>query len=109
MTQKHTPGPWEWRLEKPGDQESAYHHESLLGPDNIPVLTANDGLGLVSEYVMWHNKADKPLIAAATDLLAALESFVSRARGLKSKLRRPLWLEASLTEAEAAIAKAQGR
>ena len=77
MTQQHTPGPWEWRFEKVGSRPSAYHHESLLGPDNIPILTANDGLMLDSEYQIWHNDADKALIATAPDLLTAARFALS--------------------------------
>ena len=62
---KATPGEWEWRFENPTTQRSAYHHPSLLGPHNEPICTANDGLGIDSEYAVCNSEHDADLIAHA--------------------------------------------
>ena len=66
---KATPGEWEWRFENPTTKRSAYHHPSLLGPHNEPVCTANDGLGLDSEYSICTSGHDADFIAhSLTDI-----------------------------------------
>lgn len=60
---KHTPGPWEWQ-----DGE-----EALVGPKHVVMLETNYGLTFAKYPGGEIEKANARLIAAAPDLLEALE------------------------------------
>lgn len=77
-----TPEPWEWRFENAVTKPSAYCHPSLLGPGHKKVLTANDGLGVDSEYQMWSNDSDKDLIASAPSALRLLVALARATQDL---------------------------
>lgn len=89
-TTKHTPGPWSVMSEWP-EELDGYEHHCVVGADNEPL----------TDYPA--NEADIVLMAAAPELLAALELLVDNPyrEGTESdeRLRRI---------ALAAIAKAKG-
>lgn len=99
---KHTPGPWHWP-----------HDSNALCPVNpdykvsavSQILYADGGhgfLGRSNSDTLAELEADRRLIAAAPDLLAALE------RLLLSGDVRDAAEKSALTQARAAIAKATG-
>jgi hypothetical protein len=96
-----TPGPWKWVEERGG----VYR---LIGADGTVV--ADDGSAW-GEYGGWMNSPDEPnarLIAAAPDLLEAIQGF---RRQLKIYASVYLWdkeVHRLLDECDAAIAKARG-
>ena len=94
METKHTPGPWEYRPEP--EQPNPYWHQFKVsfGSAGIMEGASHDRHGQGA-----HNAR---LIAAAPDLLAALEEIIAEAEGG--------WLRQSLIakRARAAIAKAKG-
>ena len=88
---KHTPGPWEWEKVEGGPDELVVTEWTLKGPDAL------------CRY--WYDNPptqDAKLIAAAPDLLTALEELVDwrEAYGAGEKL--------PLDKARAAIKKATG-
>jgi hypothetical protein len=89
---KHTPGPWRWKTE--GIDEL----ESLAGPSNS---VCDFGVNIPHDSMPGNSpsNADKALIAAAPDLLAALKGVVRVAD------RATVEFDAART----AIAKAEGR
>lgn len=98
---KHTPGPWYWC-----DGE---------GDDDLPYLTSQTGIicefGNCREYYPQcgdiPNKSDRRLIAAAPELLEALELLIANVHScactFPTKEERDAWGKAA-----AAIAKAKG-
>jgi hypothetical protein len=67
---QHTPGPWEWD----GDPSNDLIH---YREENAPWLTSNDGrIPVIRGDVSVANLADARLIAAAPDLLAALNGLM---------------------------------
>jgi len=70
MNTKHTPGPWNW------------HGPYMTGAFKVTALAEDDAI-LCQVYITGENAAhDAPLIAAAPDLLAALQVQIEpRARG----------------------------
>ena len=63
---KHTPGPWEWSEDSPD--------AVLRGGDRDVVLRPNYGICVGDIYgIIMAKKEDKDLIAAAPDMLDALE------------------------------------
>lgn len=98
MTTKHTPGPWTLGM---GDNHT---HLSILAPGNsyCKLLVAR----MPGEYrptdAIWRViEADARLIAAAPDLLAALEQLAEAAAILGT-------FAPELVSARAAIARAKG-
>jgi hypothetical protein len=104
MTDKHTPGPWVWdcntlRPAEPNPDVSAVHS----------ILDADGGYGFLGSHHMETQQeldADRALIAAAPDLLAALQIVV---RDWTAQFERnghlaPTWCK----RAREAIAKAGG-
>ena len=86
---KHTPWPWEILA-------GSYGGVFILGP---PV-------GYDGEY---ENPADAHLIAAAPDLLEALEQVLIEYDDAELANAEPVTLTAAILEARAAIAKAKGQ
>jgi hypothetical protein len=101
---RHTPGPWEWngntlRPAQPDPAASAVHS----------ILDAEGGYGFLSSkptQTIAELDADRALIAAAPDLLAALTAMTRRYRFFM--VSEGVWDDA-LQHAERAIAKAEGR
>lgn len=106
---EHTPGPWGYDETTLAICRLIVTIEEVQAFRVSPTASSNHVITYVPcDVNRQEQEANARLIAAAPDLLAALEGFVQRVEGLKSRLRRPLWLDASLTEAKAAIAKAKG-
>lgn len=99
-----TPGPWD--IQNKGNlYGSSARLEVVKGINQhsrkaFPTIAKLKGLS-PEDY------ANARLMAAAPEMLAALGGFVQRVSALKSQLRRPVWLDACMKEAEAAIAKAK--
>lgn len=86
----HTPGPWKWICSDAGPvdeygcstpaeidptafkSKGYYANPELIGNNESPVITAGAG-----EYCPFRNGADALLIAAAPDLLEALQSILN--------------------------------
>ena len=65
MNTKHTPGPWNW------------HGPYMTGAFKVTALAEDDAI-LCQVYITGENAVhDAPLIAAAPDLLAALEAVLT--------------------------------
>ena len=105
---KSTPGPWKFGVlswgefeEKPFDYRpnGFVGNPGIFSQDNKPVAACD-------EYYIFSNAADVALIAAAPDLLAALEQAVARLQ-IANEEGSPI-LSAWLPEARAAIARAKG-
>lgn len=95
---KHTPGPWQW-----------WTSNSFLRLSSQ--ATGKDG-GVIDSYVMRDghpslrvSKQDMALIAAAPDLLEALQNIVKEAKNPKGEMYDLLIV---IGEAQAAISKALG-
>ena len=91
----HTPGPW-----VAGDDEGSDYY--LVGP--------HDGNGIVYQSaVELHIEADTRLIAAAPEMLAALQAVLAEIEGPDRPHSTDSWLPAHLAhQVRAAIAKAEG-
>ena len=90
---KHTPGPWTYKLDK----------DSFV---NFEITTAHDSTSIVGgcgccDSPWVSSEADARLIAAAPELLEALESLVQRVGGDE-------WFAEWAGMARVAIAKAKG-
>lgn len=102
---KHTPGPWE--LQKPlfGEQHIYVHSENTVngkvksGRQHICVVPYEGKRGSIAYHEMF--KANAKLIAAAPELLAALEDIVLSVEYGASSINRLLF-----ANARAAIIKA---
>lgn len=93
MTIKHTSGPW--RYEPGRDGRPPY------------VIRGTEGGFVVVGMTAERQEADARLIAAAPDLLLALERITSSYRSLLA--RRPVRdVDETLAEVDAALAKARG-
>ncbi len=122
---KHTPGPWTWYagpIHEPYDDGTQEAHDPVswvcTGYVGNPCLVAANGAVVVDagngEYSPC-NEADGTLIAAAPDLLAALEAIAARVDGVFDDPALmafgPLSIDTEadcLAIARAAIAKARG-
>jgi hypothetical protein len=62
----HTPGPWAWHREETAMQE--FRGYSVVGADHLVIIPPED----------IQNEADARLIAAAPDLLVAMEEYAER-------------------------------
>jgi len=116
---KHTPGPWLFGLHRYNDETNQYEVDvkpfDYAGPgyyDNPAILTA-DGTEIVGcdEYNVFGTPADRQLMCAAPDLLAALIALVavneSHNCAMEKVIGRPTnWNDSYLDAARAAIAKA---
>jgi hypothetical protein len=91
---KHTPGPWEWIGTIANPACFCYLQSESESNDEDYVGACTEGKGFTL------NAANARLIAAAPQLLEALESCV---RQMEAQMTRPF-----LTKARAAVAKAKG-
>jgi hypothetical protein len=93
---KHTPGPWHLQSQESYDGRATYHYLRVFD-DNLNAICSeeygarNDG-----------GRANMHLIAAAPDLLEALEDVIG------SLNNRLINMDAAQEKAQAAIAKAKG-
>jgi hypothetical protein len=95
----HTPGPWEYNRCNKTDKtrvEFQIRRKGSVGLNEIVAFTDDKAL-----YNEEHVEADAKLIAAAPDLLKALQGVVHHNNGLKDKLSPAL-----MRHVESAIAKA---
>lgn len=98
---KHTEGPWEFRELSPFDDGLGY-----ISADGRDIIHSG-----VLDLSKDENLANARLIAAAPDLLAALELFVERDAALKREnpdLTPSARFTRLLEAGEAALAKARG-
>ena len=95
MSAQHTPGPW-----IAGDDEGSDYY--LVGP--------HDGDGIVYQPVVkLHSEANARLIAAAPEMLAALQAVLAEIEGPDRPHSTDSWLPSHLAhQVRAAIAKATG-
>lgn len=96
---QHTPGPWHC------------HGDGWITSDSVPRVACvadDDVLEGAVEVSDAQRDADARLIAAAPELLSALEGFVSRlnTRSAPRLAGDPLFVQALVDSARAAIAKA---
>lgn len=108
--EKHTPGPWKWdhdELHQASLIDAYYAARERNEYENHPQAIVETDSGYYGPF-----GADRDLIAAAPDMLAALkefrlkEEYVAGAQGNHLILRIPLDV---IQKAAAAIAKAEGR
>jgi hypothetical protein len=104
---KHTPGPWRWA--NPGEELGGYNTElsTLFGPDEIVVCNFGDSETYYPTEGEEPREADKMLIAAAPDLLDALEWAMDRIGYSKRTESNSTYCD-QVDKARAAIAKAKG-
>lgn len=104
---EHTPGPWQWtsdghpiidlaRFRSPG----YYNNPELHGPNGEDIITCG-------EYTVHNKVEDARLIAAAPELLNALE--MAEATIVRLERHAPGSAQGTLDVVRAAIAKAEGR
>lgn len=91
---KHTPGPWEVRKNEPWVIAKAYGNMKSVVHLNLPIEQSEE------------QRANARLIAAAPDLLEALELMLDRFRDTEGSHGQ--WEEEATENARAAIAKATG-
>lgn len=101
MSAKHTPGPWVVEVERVAEAR-------IVGGDVTVALVLNDAPSHDHEAARaW--RADASLIAAAPDLLEALEQLANRVDpGTKGRNISIASFVAALEAARAAITKARG-
>ena len=97
---KHTPGPW---------REVGNFVVTSNGTGAICRMSVSGPIGYAAEPASWENEANARLIAAAPDLLAALESWIACAND--GDRHPPAWIDvfnACAAQSRAAIARARG-
>ena len=77
MSAAHTPGPWALQLLEQGKNDYAGWNSYCVrdGKTNVHIAS----VGQVDRYFERHNEANARLIAAAPELLAALENLIETA------------------------------
>ena len=103
---KHTPGPWTFTSEQISDDGVQIHDEircfHLQSGDTVVL----DGCGCCDSPRLG-NPADARLIAAAPDLLEALDDLILLAQAVMHE-NGGYMVDDELSDARAAIAKAKG-
>lgn len=118
MKTTHTPGPWKWTSDNAGPDdeygcptvvEIDPHKFKSTGYASNPVLIGANGLHVIhagcGEYTPYDNTSDAVLIAAAPELLAALEVCVKQCADYENMTEE---CAAAFRNARSAIAKAKG-
>lgn len=108
MSAKHTPGPWianrrdpqEWQIDAPNGDPNLLHARW----HGMAVVYGCDDLGRAGEQVA---EANARLIAAAPDLLAALERMTELAEGPTGGVSQQQKRDV-IANARAVLAKAKG-
>ena len=106
---KHTPGPWV--LDDPCENNP---QRAMGGEQIFKVTGCGFGSGLIADVSSWwysreSAKANARLIAAAPDMLAALEQVLElHAKCERENMIDWQWFDAAYYAARAAIAKARG-
>lgn len=109
-----TPGPWD--IQNKGRHGLPVYGAARSGPrawvlEVVQGIDKEDGTPLPTIATVpdltREDYANARLMAAAPEMLAALEGFVQRVSALKTQQRRPVWLDACMREAEAALVKAK--
>ena len=90
----HTPGPWTWGKPRGEDPIGA-----IFAADRTIVLNLGDGTDYYPTAGTMPKEANARLIAAAPELLEAIKLLLSSSHDYQT----------GIAEAEAAIAKAEGR
>jgi hypothetical protein len=103
----HTPGPWHIGSEH--DDNGDYRYDSCGWPHFVGDNRQETGRCDYHMATGIQNIADARLIAAAPDLLAALEEMTDMAADLLPKAGPSGWGEIAIDNARAAIAKATGQ
>ncbi|ACL06208.1 conserved hypothetical protein [Desulfatibacillum aliphaticivorans] len=107
MKPKHTPGPWVVERGDVGDETYIWTATDIVGADGFPVVSDT---GLIPEGLAFKyetTEANARLIAAAPDLLEALEDALKFLHGSHTKSVGPTEMQLC-DQMEAAIAKARG-
>lgn len=99
METKHTPAPWHWGT----DPQKIFSEPYLFGSDNSVICHFGDDDTYYPSNGEPPNKADSLLIAAAPELLAALEYMLEFCPSIDPQG------EEAHNRARAAIAKATGQ
>lgn len=107
---KHTPGPWMFGIR--GDEKPIEKPFDYCGPgfyDN-PAIFGSDGTEVVGcdEYMIFNSEADVRLIAAAPDLLDALQLCKGNISSMLASAHPKVYGEWLRVVSEA-IAKATGK
>lgn len=103
MNTEHTPGPWCW------DDNDALPWTDYDKTDHAPYLiNANGRIVMSGDDIRINNAANAHLIAAAPDLLEALEAMLFSFEEL-AKVIKPLSSDPVIVSARAAIAKVKGK
>lgn len=97
----HTPGPWQ--VSGGRSRIDAYGH--TVGPDGFGIACVFYSDQTTAEHIA--SLADARLIAAAPDLLKALNALERQV--LQNNIRGDEWMDEALELTRAAIAKAEGR
>ena len=95
MTSKHTPGPW--------TAEKDYESDWIINGANGSLLAIIEG------WTDEIDKADAHLIAAAPEMYEALKALRVASGKLPADLKKCPEMVGCLIEADAAIAKAEGK
>ena len=102
---QHTPGPWYLAEER----LLTFAHGEVVGPNNEHIcglLPDNNGIVMMTE----EDKANARLIAAAPELLAALENALNVMAGIAIGDLKTIKVDSpAIIQARAAIAKAKGQ
>lgn len=97
MSERHTPGPWEWELSADESGEAVINILAMAGDVEVSIV---EGAYFTRESDD-ENDANADLFCAAPDLLEALEGLYSVCVGIPGDDPR-------VKAAQAAIAKARG-
>lgn len=101
---KHTPGKWEANTES--DASLQRNLEVIRSVDKVVALTGHPDFDALPEE---ERKANARLIASAPDMYAVLKQIIDDYKNTDDPLLLQERMDANITDAEATIAKAEGR
>lgn len=106
----HTPGPWKF------ETSNWYGYSTLWNPETRQEVLVTGGRNDGDDPITWMGEdlsnADRAVIEAAPDLLAALHLIIPLARGYAPEGQTPTaraTCDAWIAAAEAVLAKAEGK